>query len=105
MGIFDEAIDAMFDSDVAVDASYAPVSGSLIDPIRVVPSRDDALTNVMSTDIKSKRAVFELRTKEILAPKNGDVLTLKEDGSRYQVKSARRPDEDRMIWLIDCVPL
>lgn len=102
MSVFSDAIDAIFDSDVAQDAVWTAPGGSSI-AIRVVPARDDDIAVLGASRIKTEnRAVFDIRKSEMALPVKGHEIIL--DDSVFQVKSYTCRDADRLIWTVECVP-
>ena len=82
------------------DATYTPSGGSPT-TVKVLVRRPDELVEFGETQVRSERALFEVRVSEAASPKDG---TLVFDGVTYDIQAANREDPDRLTWTLDLQP-
>ena len=79
------------------DATYTPSGGSA-KTVKVLVRRPDEFVEFGDTQVRSEKALFEVRVSEAANPLNG---TLVFDGITYDIQAANREDPDRLTWTLD----
>ena len=82
------------------DATYTPSSGPA-KTVKVLVKRPDTLIEFGETQVRSEKALFEVRVSEAATPKGGTLLY---DGTTYDIQAATREDPDRLTWTLDVKP-
>ena len=82
------------------DATYTPNGGSP-STVKVLVRRPDELVEFGETQVRSEKALFEVRVSEAAIPLNGTMLY---DGITYDIQAANREDPDRLTWTLDVQP-
>lgn len=103
---FDDALDAVFASDLALAAVFVPQVG-LPTPCRVIRRAPDVLLALGEITVSAATNVFEVRASEIARPRAGDALRLGALGGpadpAFVIQSApTKRDPDRLVWTLDC---
>jgi len=102
MGWESQAVDTLFASELAKDATYTPQGGSGV-AVRVMVKRPDQIVDFGETEAVAETAIFEVRVADVATPQEGDTLTY--DGTPYEVKGDPvRRDPDRLVWTLDTEP-
>lgn len=83
------------------EVPYRPASGGET-TITVSPAAADRLTAFATTRAQSPAAVFEVLVSDLAQPEVQSEIDFK--GTTYKIKSFRRKDDERLIWLLDCYP-
>lgn len=97
MTAFADALDDLFaDPNMAVTVSY---QGS---PVRALVRRPDRDIEFSDITVQTSTALFDVRRREVLAPKAGDVIV--HDGDSFVVQGEPRLDAERLVWTIDVRP-
>jgi hypothetical protein len=102
MSVFALAVDALFaDPNIARAASYEPADGEPFS-VRVVPRRADAITDFGDARLWSETTRFDVRVREVAAPRPGDRLVI--DGEAFVIQGEPVRDRERLIWTVDTRP-
>jgi hypothetical protein len=102
MTAFAAALDALFaDPHLAREAVYQPVDGDPF-PVRVIPRRADAVTAFGEARLWSETTRFDLRLREVAAPRPGDRIVLGDEAFVVQGEPVR--DRERLVWTLDTRP-
>lgn len=80
---------------------YRPVDGDAT-TITVSPASADRITSYAASRVQSPAATFEVLVSELPSPATQAEIDFK--GVTYKVKSFRRKDDEKLIWLLDCYP-
>lgn len=78
------ATDAVFDSDLAVDATYTAAGGDPVS-VRVLWDRRTLFEDLDTQRIASGAVTFRIRVSEVAGPAYGDTVTV--DGTVYHIHS------------------
>ena len=76
------------------------LADAVVDPVRVIARRPDAIVGFGETRIHAETATFEVRASEIASPRPGDQLTVGGETFVVQGEPERR-DPDRLVWTLD----
>jgi hypothetical protein len=101
MTVFQGAVDVAF-AAFGTDAVYTPQGGAPV-PVRVIARRPDAIVGFGETRIHAETATFEVRAREVAAPRPGDHLTINGETFLVQGEPERR-DPDQLVWSLDTRP-
>ena len=82
------------------DATYTPNGGSA-KTVKVIVRRPDELVEFGETQVRSPKALFEVRVSEAATPLDGTLLY---DGTTYDIKAALNEDTDKLTWTLDVKP-
>jgi hypothetical protein len=103
MSVFDDALDAIFSSPLAVEAMYQPQQGEAFS-VRTMPKSGDVVNNVGGSRIRtSDRLVFDVPAALLPQPAKGDGVTI--GGVAHIVKDFSSDDSRRLIWTVECQPV
>jgi hypothetical protein len=95
-------LDRLFaDPNLARDAVFEPTDGEPV-PVRVIARRADAITEFGGARLWSETTRFDLRVREVAAPRQGDRVVL--DGEAFVVQGEPVRDRERLVWTIDVRP-
>ena len=104
MTAFAAAIDALFaDINLAALSVYRAGGADPGIAVRLIVRRPDRIGDFGDTRIASETAIFDVRSAEIAAPAEGDILEI--DGVTYVVQGTPVRDAERLIWAIEARPL
>lgn len=99
MGLFAEAIDDLFASDIAEDAIYQPLAGAARS-VRVIRQQQDVYGNFGDTRLRTDRALtVEVRISDLPDPVRGETVVM--NGQSWTIKSFGIDDADRLIWTLE----
>jgi hypothetical protein len=89
MNAFSAAIDLLFaDPNLARDAAYVSAHGNTL-PVRIIARRADSVTDFANARLWSQTASFDVRTSEVAAPAEGDIIEM--NGAVYVIQSDLQP--------------
>jgi hypothetical protein len=101
MSAFDEMLDALYASELGLDASYTPPGGGTAVPVRVMAAQQDQIGNFGQSRLQSERAVFKARRSELASPLAGGTLNVA--GSDHTIKASPRSEDPRRLeWVLEC---
>lgn len=96
------ALDAHFDSMWSLEAVFTPPNEPpLPDPIRVIRSQPDEVVSMGQSAVIQGTNIFEMRLREVLAPKKGATLTIA--GRVFQLKGEAMLDVEGLTWRMGAV--
>lgn len=101
MSVFADALDTLYESELAVDATYAPRGGGPV-PVRVMRVSPDVIEPFGGTRIIKETNVFRVRVSEVAEASAGDIIEI--DGEQFEVQSATQRDPQRLEWTLDTKP-
>ena len=96
------ALDALFaDPNVGRDAVYTPAGGEPV-TVRIVPRRDDTITEFGDGRVWSETIRLDVRVSEVAEPRPGDGFEI--DGEAFIIQGEPVRDRERLIWTIELRP-
>jgi hypothetical protein len=99
---FAAAVDALFaDANLGSEASYEPADGDPF-PVRVIARRADAITDFGDARLWSETTRFDLRVRDVAAPRPDDRIVV--DAATYIVQGEPIRDRERLVWTLDVRP-
>ena len=102
MTAFAAAVDALFaDPNLAREAMYQPADGDPF-PVRVIARRADAITDFGDARLWSETTRFDLRVRDVAAPRPDDRIVV--DAATYIVQGEPIRDRERLVWTLDVRP-
>ena len=102
MTAFAAAVDALFaDANLGSEASYEPADGDPF-PVRVIARRADAITDFGDARLWSETTRFDLRVRDVAAPRPDDRIVV--DAATYIVQGEPIRDRERLVWTLDVRP-
>lgn len=103
---FDDQIDGMLEDALAIvgeSCAYTPVTGDPFDIIVIAAGRDEEIGFSDSRIRPDGGGVFEIRKSVLAQPVKGDRISYR--GRDWVVKSFSTPDDERLLWVLDCAPV
>ena len=97
------AVNAAFNSVLAVDGLYTPAGGVEI-PVRIMRNNPDAVRDLQEGRILGPQRLFDIRVSEVASPKAGDTFVIGAEAFKVEGKPARN-DSHRLIWSLEASPL
>ena len=99
---FSAAVDALFaDPNLGRAAVYQPADGDPF-PVRVIARRADAITEFGDARLWSETTRFDVRVRDVAAPRPDDRLVI--DDTTYVVQGEPVRDRERLVWTLDVRP-
>ena len=95
-------VDRLFaDPNLGRDATYGPADGDPF-PVRVIARRADAIAEFGDARLWSETTRFDVRVRDVAAPRPGDRLVI--DAATYIVQGEPVRDRERLVWTLDVRP-
>ncbi|MFA6020870.1 MAG: hypothetical protein WC722_11470 [Rhodospirillales bacterium] len=100
---FTAAIDAVFDSDLAVDAAYTPASTGVTQTIRALVKQADREVSWQSARLMAPNALtLEIKVGDVADPVEGDLIEI--GAERRLVQGEPMKDSTRLVWTLNTRP-
>lgn len=103
MSIEQDALDAVFESEIARDATYQKPPAAAF-PVRIIPTQPDLRRELGGVELQGRQYLYDVRVSEVAIAAKGDRLSF--DDVVYEV--TKRPErlDDRMalVWTLDLHP-
>ena len=104
MTAFAAAIDALFaNPNLGANAIYRGGGGEAPGTmIRAIVRQPDRVGTFGETRIATATTLFDIRTSDIIAPAEGDIIEM--NGTIYVIQGEPVRDAERLIWILEARP-
>jgi hypothetical protein len=97
---FTAAVDTLFtDPNIAMDAIYRAGGADPGMPVRAIVRQPDRIGTFGETRIATETTIIDIRTSDINAPAEGDIIEM--DGAVYIIQGEPIRDAERLVWTIE----
>lgn len=102
MGALDVALDTLFASELAIDATYSAVGGPVV-PVRAILLAADIQSDLAgSVKLQQQTAIFEVRKSELSSPEAKATISV--GAANYRVTGVSTKDPRRAVWQLEAAP-
>jgi hypothetical protein len=100
---FAAAINTLFaDPNLGVDAIYRTGGSGEAITLRAIIRQPDRVGTYGETRIATETALFDIRTSEVAAPAEGDIIEM--NGTVYVIQGEPLRDAERLVWTLEARP-